>query len=388
MGIQRSFSSYADKHIANGRTRILTENTGDRKLVLVVDAGSAAYNLSFGMAQQLLDMDVSLLFIADGSVQPEQDKGGEWKKRLEISVDKQLKRLLNPSRRLDEDDQDVGLCYKSSIKRLQRMYSTQNKGKVHYVMAYGEADFECVIIGSLGVLTLENMKGKFPTWQESEAEQQMRLLEGRHVCGVLAVDSDYILTEGLTYLKMDTLESFQATDSQGHMCYQFYCVKYQAPATAQKLQVPQYAFPYIACLLGTDATTPWESQLCVLLQTLLKKEAGSQEIKPDDSFNHRMIAAVLLFIRNCINEPEVAFLREKSRQAAGRLGGECVLSWLKSVVTELLRHKEGSAILSQLAVREALAGINWDCDSNAVQKGSLPPTVEQASLKKSHIPTH
>jgi hypothetical protein len=79
------------------------------------------------MAQQLLDTDFSLLFIADGSIQPEQEKAGEWQKRLKRKVDEQLQ-CLKRSDPLDEHDQDVGLCSTSAIKQLQCMYATQNNG--------------------------------------------------------------------------------------------------------------------------------------------------------------------------------------------------------------------------------------------------------------------
>jgi hypothetical protein len=65
------------------------------------------------------------------------------------------------------------------------------------------------------------MMGQFTTWQENEEKEQMALLEGRHIFGVLAKDSDYILSEGLTDLKMDTLESFLVTDSNGHRRWEF-----------------------------------------------------------------------------------------------------------------------------------------------------------------------
>ena len=279
MGIKSGFAGYAQKAIQKKIT--LPTRVHGRKIVLVVDGGSASYSLSVGMAKQLLAMDISLLFIKDGPVEAAVSKEAERRSRIGTRVYETYDKFYHA----DWSSQDEIQNYVNSTEiKSMAMTSRKGRGDVHFYRADGEADVEVVLLGGLGLLTWKKMEKHFPNWSNADTRaREFGKLEGRYVFGVLGNDSDYVLTQNLTYLKLDSLESFpknprgrkekdRHSNGNSELQWQFYCGVYRSTTTADLLGIREDMLPDAACLLGTDTTRHVEELLKMLQVHLVALE--------------------------------------------------------------------------------------------------------------------
>jgi hypothetical protein len=263
MGIKSFFTSFAAKNLG-----IVKQIGGDTDpILLVVDGGSAGFNLSIGMAEKLLSMNISLLVVMDGCIDMEHAKGDEQRKRGAGRIEEYTDRLCREDAQ-QRQSSNVGMCKTGALQELQARKT--GPGYLHIYEADGEADIDVALFGSVAAraLTPEDV----PNWGMGSDYQnaELELLRGRLVYGVLAEDSDYILTEGLTYLKLTSLEarpvasaasspsaSSPATSSLlDEHTFNFYCEHYEAARTAANLGLDLAVLPDAACLYGNDFTVP------------------------------------------------------------------------------------------------------------------------------------
>jgi hypothetical protein len=260
MGIKSRFSSYAVQRFGN----VKKINT-DLPVLLVVDGGSAAFNLSIGMVEKLLAMNISLLVVMDGCIDVEHAKGAESKNRSKGKIEDYTDIYCRPES-YPRQRSKIGMCSSEALMELQALNS--GPGYLHVYHADGEADIDVALFGSLQrSLLVEDL----PNWGPGSDHQkkQLELLGEKLVYGVLAEDSDYILTEGLTYLKLTSLK-YRPKPNTKQLSSEFYCEHYSFAHTAKTMELNPDVLADAACLLGNDFTVPQQEVFELIQQELIR----------------------------------------------------------------------------------------------------------------------